>query len=44
MVEYIGGTAEFVSAGFTDQSQFSHHFSRRAGVALGQFRMSARIA
>jgi AraC family transcriptional regulator len=29
-------------AGFTDQSQFSHHFKRLVGVTPGQFRMSAR--
>jgi AraC family transcriptional regulator len=27
------------SAGFTDQSQFSHHFKRRLGVTPGQFRL-----
>jgi AraC family transcriptional regulator len=32
------------SAGFSDQSQFSHHFKRLIGVTPGQFRMSARIA
>jgi AraC family transcriptional regulator len=31
-------------AGFSDQSQFSHHFKRVVGVTPGQFRMSARIA
>jgi AraC family transcriptional regulator len=30
-------------AGFSDQSQFSHHFKRLIGVTPGQFRMSARI-
>jgi len=30
--------------GFSDQSQFSHHFKRRVGVTPRQFRMSARIA
>jgi AraC family transcriptional regulator len=30
-------------AGFSDQSQFSHHFKRLVGVTPGQFRMSARI-
>jgi AraC family transcriptional regulator len=30
--------------GFSDQSQFSHHFKRMVGVTPGQFRMSARIA
>jgi AraC-like DNA-binding protein len=30
--------------GFSDQSQFSHHFKRLVGVTPGQFRMSARIA
>jgi AraC family transcriptional regulator len=32
-----------VCAGFSDQSQFSHHFKRLVGVTAGQFRMSARI-
>jgi AraC family transcriptional regulator len=31
-------------AGFSDQSQFSHHFKRHVGVTPGQFRLSARIA
>jgi AraC family transcriptional regulator len=31
-------------AGFSDQSQFTHHFKRLVGVTPGQFRMSARIA
>jgi AraC family transcriptional regulator len=31
-------------AGFSDQSQFSHHFKRLVGVTPGQFRISARIA
>jgi AraC family transcriptional regulator len=31
-------------AGFSDQSQFSHHFKRLVGVTPGQFRKSARIA
>jgi AraC family transcriptional regulator len=31
-------------AGFSDQSQFGHHFKRLVGVTPGQFRMSARIA
>jgi AraC family transcriptional regulator len=31
-------------AGFSDQSQFSHHFKRLVGVTPGHFRMSARIA
>jgi AraC family transcriptional regulator len=30
--------------GFSDQSQFCHHFKRLVGVSPGQFRMSARIA
>jgi AraC family transcriptional regulator len=30
-------------AGFSDQSQFSHHFRRLVGVTPRQFRMSARI-
>jgi AraC family transcriptional regulator len=33
-----------VCAGFSDQSQFCHHFKRLVGVTPGQFRMSARIA
>ncbi|HKA52451.1 MAG TPA: AraC family transcriptional regulator [Candidatus Binatia bacterium] len=33
-----------VCAGFSDQSQFSHHFKRLVGATPGQFRMSARIA
>ncbi len=32
------------SAGFSDQSQFSHHFKRLVGVTPGQFRTPARIA
>jgi AraC family transcriptional regulator len=31
-------------AGFSDQSQFTHHFKRLIGVTPGQFRTSARIA
>src|SRR5262245_46464653 len=31
-------------AGFSDQSQFSHHFKRLVGVTPGQFRKSVRIA
>jgi AraC family transcriptional regulator len=31
-----------VRAGFTDQSQFSHHFKRLVGVTPGQFRAPAR--
>ena len=31
-------------AGFSDQSQFAHHFKRAVGVTPGQFRKSARIA
>jgi AraC family transcriptional regulator len=30
-------------AGFSDQSQFSHHFKRLVGVTPGQFRTPARI-
>src|SRR5262245_5640473 len=30
--------------GFSDQSQFTHHFKRLVGVTPGQFRRSARIA
>ena len=29
-------------AGFSDQSQFSHHFKRIVGVTPGQFRMTGR--
>jgi AraC family transcriptional regulator len=32
------------AAGFSDQSQFSHHFKRVVGLTPGQFRMPARIA
>jgi AraC family transcriptional regulator len=32
------------SAGFSDQSQFSHHFKRLVGVTPGQYRKSSRIA
>jgi AraC family transcriptional regulator len=32
------------SAGFSDQSQFSHHFKRIVGVTPGQFRTPSRIA
>jgi AraC family transcriptional regulator len=31
-------------AGFSDQSQFTHHFKRLVGVTLGRFRTPARIA
>ena len=31
-------------AGFSDQSQFCHHFKRLVGVTPGQFRTPARIA
>jgi AraC family transcriptional regulator len=31
-------------AGFSDQSQFCHHFKRLVGVTPGQFRMPARSA
>jgi AraC family transcriptional regulator len=31
-------------AGFSDQSQFSHHFKRLIGVTPGQFRTRVRIA
>jgi AraC family transcriptional regulator len=31
-------------AGFSDQSQFSHHFKRLVGVTPGQLRRSAKIA
>jgi AraC family transcriptional regulator len=30
--------------GFSDQSQFCHHFKRLVGVTPGQFGMPARIA
>ena len=30
--------------GFSDQSQFSHHFKRHIGVTPGRFRAPARIA
>jgi AraC family transcriptional regulator len=30
--------------GFSDQSQFAHHFKRLVGVTPGQFRLSARTA
>jgi AraC family transcriptional regulator len=30
-------------AGFSDQSQFSHHFKRIVGVTPGRFRTPARI-
>jgi AraC-like DNA-binding protein len=30
-------------AGFSDQSQFTHHFMRVVGVTPGQFRTPARI-
>jgi AraC family transcriptional regulator len=33
-----------VSAGFSDQSQFSHHFKRLVGVTPGRFRTSASTA
>jgi AraC family transcriptional regulator len=32
------------SAGFSDQSQFSHHFKRLVGATPGRFRTPARIA
>ena len=32
------------SAGFSDQSQFTHHFKRLLGVTPGQLRTPARIA
>jgi AraC-like DNA-binding protein len=31
-------------AGFSDQSQFCHHFKRLVGVTPGQFRTPSRIA
>ena len=31
-------------AGFSDQSQFSHHFKRIIGVTPGHFRKTARVA
>jgi AraC family transcriptional regulator len=33
-----------VQAGFSDQSQFTHHFKRVVGVTPGQFRTPARVA
>jgi AraC family transcriptional regulator len=44
-----GGTALSLAevaadAGFSDQSQFTHHFKRVVGVTPGQFRSPARIA
>jgi AraC-like DNA-binding protein len=30
--------------GFSDQSQFCHHFKRLIGITPGQFRVPARIA
>ena len=33
-----------VDAGFSDQSQFTHHFKRLVGVTPGQFRTPATIA
>src|SRR5262249_61776476 len=33
-----------VHAGFSDQSQLSHHFKRLVGVTPGRFRTPARIA
>jgi AraC family transcriptional regulator len=33
-----------VCAGFSDQSQFSHHFKRLVGATPGQFRTPSRIA
>src|SRR5262249_37300715 len=33
-----------MTVGFSDQSQFSHHFKRVVGVTPRQFRRSARIA
>jgi AraC family transcriptional regulator len=30
-------------AGFSDQSQFAHHFKRLIGVTPGRFQLSARI-
>jgi AraC family transcriptional regulator len=32
-----------IDAGFSDQSQFTHHFKRLVGVTPGQFRTPARI-
>jgi AraC-like DNA-binding protein len=31
-------------AGFSDRSQFTHHFKRLVGVTPGQFRTPAQIA
>jgi AraC family transcriptional regulator len=33
-----------VDAGFSDQSQFSHHFTRLVGATPGRFRIAARTA
>jgi AraC-like DNA-binding protein len=33
-----------LSAGFSDQGQFTRHFKRLVGVTPGQFRTPARIA
>ena len=33
-----------LQVGFSDQSQFTHHFKRIVGATPGQFRNSARIA
>jgi AraC family transcriptional regulator len=30
--------------GFSDQSQFTHHFKRLVGVTPGQFRVPERVA
>jgi hypothetical protein len=38
------GSILVIPAGFSDQSQFCHHFKRLVGVTPGQFRTPARIA
>jgi AraC family transcriptional regulator len=48
--QLLQGRGEFslaevaADAGFSDQSQFCHHFKRLVGVTPRQFRMAARIA
>jgi AraC family transcriptional regulator len=41
---YLSLAEVALHAGFSDQSQFSHHFKRLVGVTPGQFRTPARIA
>jgi AraC family transcriptional regulator len=40
----LGLAAVALQVGFSDQSQFSHHFKRIVGVTPRQFQISARIA